>query len=121
MKKIIGIAIATAVVVAESAQAANFGVIVTAPGLFNVLALGAAVFGVVGALKVRDLVRGGLLSKSWQFLLFAALSFGLAQLVTLLGSMELVSLPNFVVPLLWAMTVAFFAWGIFITKRTLDS
>jgi len=74
---------------------------------------------IFGALKVLALVRGGLLSKSWQMFIggFSALAF--SQLLLILNAMDVINLPSFVVPACLMLMSGLFLWGIFETKRIL--
>jgi hypothetical protein len=72
-----------------------------------------------GSLKIMSLVRGGLLSKGWQF--FAA-SFGLlalVQLLALLQRLQVFDLPSFLLPACLVLMSVVFLGGIMQTKRTL--
>ena len=104
---------------AGSAQAANFAVITSPPTLMNFLILIAAVVCLTGSLKVVELIRGGLLSKSWQLFLGGFAVLVLAQLVTLANSLEIVNLPSFVVPALLILMAGLFLYGVHEAKRTL--
>lgn len=105
---------------AASTRAADFAVVVTPPGAMNILVLVAAVVGAVGAFQVSQLVRGGLMSKSWQ--LFAA-AFGvlfLGQLLALLEDLQVFAMPTVLIPVLWLIAFGLFCWAVYQTKRTLS-
>ncbi len=119
MRRLLSITLITVVATVESAQAADFTALATAPGALNVLVLVGAVIGMFGAQKVREAVRGGLLSQCWQAFAGGFVLLGLAQILTLVESLGIVSLPSLVVPALWALMVACFAYGIFLARRTL--
>jgi len=119
MRKIIVTTFAIAGLTTEAAQAANYGVVTTAPGALNVLVLVGAVVAAFGAYKVQDLVRGGLMSKSWQLFAAGFVMLALAQVLSLMESMHLATLPSFLIPVLWTLMVAAFAYAILVVRRTL--
>ena len=102
------------------AEAANLAVITSPPTLLNVLILAAAVACAAAAVKVLSLVRGGLLSKSWQFFVAGFGVLGLCQLIRLGAAFELITLPAFVVPSLSVVMAGLFLTGIIETKRALS-
>jgi hypothetical protein len=120
MRKITLTILAVAALTAEAVQAANYAVVTTAPGALNVLVLIGAVVAAFGAYKVQDLVRGGLMSKSWQLFAAGFVLLALAQVVSLVESMHLAAVPTYIVPVLWTLMVAAFAYGIVIVRRTLS-
>ncbi len=119
MRKIVLLPALLVLVGAGSAQAANFAVITSPPTLMNFLILIAAVVCMAGSLKVVELIRGGMLSKSWQLFLGGFAVLTLAQLATLLNALEIVSLPSFVVPTLLILMAGLFLYGVYEAKRTL--
>lgn len=120
MRKLVLTTLFTAALSTEAAYAADYAVIATAPGALNFLILVGAVIGMFGAIKVQDAVRGGMLSKCWQAFAGGFILLGLAQLLALAESFQLVSLPGLVVPALWTLMVVCFAYGIFLARRTLS-
>ena len=104
---------------ATRAEAANIAVVVASPGIFNlaVLLIACACVGV--GLKVHSAVRGGLLSRSWQCIVAGFGLLVLAQLVTLLNAMEILSLPGWVVPVLLVAMASTLFYGVFQTKQVL--
>ena len=100
-------------------EAANFAVITSPPTLINILVLGIAVAGVRGAVKVLSLVRGGQLSRSWQYFVAAFAMLGLSQLAILGRAFEIINLPTFIVPACFAVMTGLFLLGIIETKRAL--
>lgn len=116
----IGVLTAVAVLIAaNNAHAANLAVITSPPTIIHLLVLGMAVVCSVGSFKVLESVRGGLLGKSWQFLAMGFVVLALSQLAWLLHTFEIVLLPEFVLPVLFAIMIALFAYGILQAKRTL--
>ncbi len=100
-------------------EAANFAVITSPPTLLNILILGIAVAGVRGAVRVLSLVRGGQLSRSWQYFVAAFVMLGLSQLAVLGRAFEVFSLPAIIVPAGFAVMTGLFLLGIIETKRAL--
>lgn len=104
---------------ATRSEAANVAAVVTPPGLFSLVILLIACGCTVLGFKVLSAVRGGLLSKSWRFMVAGFVSLVLAQLTILLRDMEILNLPGWVAPgLLVVMIAALFA-GLLHTKRVL--
>jgi lysylphosphatidylglycerol synthetase-like protein (DUF2156 family) len=73
----------------------------------------------IWAFKVLSLVRGGLLSKSWQMFV---LGFGfllLAQIVSLGQQIAIISLPGFVVTTFYLLMSVTWLLGLYQTRRIL--
>ncbi|MDH3889606.1 MAG: hypothetical protein OEV49_00865 [candidate division Zixibacteria bacterium] len=102
-----------------AAKAANLAVITNPPTIFSLLVLIVAVAGLVGAFKVAELVRGGLLSKSWQMFIIGFVVLVLSQVASLLNAFEVLAIPSFVVPMMLTVMVGLFAYGVFEARRTL--
>ena len=120
MRRLLSFTLVAVVTATEAAHAADFAVVATAPGALNILVLVGAVIGAFGAHKVQEAVRGGLLSKCWQAFAGGFVLLGLAQVLTLAESVSIVTLPSLVVPALWMLMVACFAYGVFLARRTLS-
>ncbi len=118
LKKLIAAGAASAVLT-QSAHAANFAVITSAPNLLNLAVLIAAVVGVVGGVRVLSLVKGGTLARTWQVFVLALGVLIITQMAQLGHQVELFSLPTFAVPALLVVSVGLFVYGIFETKRVL--
>ncbi|MBD3331679.1 hypothetical protein GF356_02420 [candidate division GN15 bacterium] len=119
MKRFLFTTSALALIMTSTTQAANVAVIATPPTLLDTLVLGLAVFATVTSMKVFDLVRGGLLSKSWQFFAGGFAALALAQLLRILNAMEVFSLPSFVVPAVVMIMIGLFIMGVIQTRKTL--
>lgn len=119
MRKLLSFTLVAFVTATEAAQAADFAVITTAPGALSILILVGAVIGGLGAFKVQDAVRGGLLHRCWQLFAAGFVLLGLSQLLSLAEGLQLVALPSMVVPALLTLMVAAFAYGIYLARRTL--
>jgi archaellum biogenesis protein FlaJ (TadC family) len=100
-------------------EAANFAVITSPPTLLNILILVIAVAGALGAAKVLSLVRGGQLSRSWQYFVAAFVILGLCQLAVLGKAFEVINMPAIIVPAGFAVMTGLFLLGIIETKRAL--
>lgn len=119
MRKSAILAVPLALVWCGSANAVNLALIASPPALMDLAVLIIAAVCTIGCLKILTLVRGGLLSRGWQF--FAA-SFGLLALVQLLAVLERLEvfvLPEFLLPACLALMSIIFLGGILQTKRTL--
>lgn len=104
----------------SSAQAANFAVITSPPTAINAVILIAALVCIFSAGKVASLLKGGLLSKSWQIFIMSFVALAISELGILLSDFEIYALPTFVVPALLAIAVGLFMYGIFTTKQALE-
>ena len=120
MKKIFGLTLVMVLASGTPAMAANIGVIASPPTALKVVVFGVAVGCLVASSKVLSVVKGGLLSRSWQVFMFGFIVLALSQLAALLNDMEVLSLPSYVSPLLWVLTTGLFLYAIFETKRTLE-
>lgn len=102
-----------------AANAANLAMIANPPTIFSMLLLIVAAAGLFGAFKVAELVRGGLLSKSWQLFIIGFVVLVLSQVASLLHDFEILALPSFVVPMMLVVMMGIFTYGVFEAKRTL--
>ena len=107
-------------VCAGEVHAANVAVITTPPGIMSVLIFLCACACVIVGLQVKSVVRGGLLSKGWQFFIGGFAALALAELAGLLRNMEVITLPVWVVPGLLVLMAGVFLLGLFETKRVLE-
>ena len=87
--------------------------------IVTLIVLLCSVLCLIWAFKVLSLVRGGLLSKSWQMFV---LGFGfllLAQIVTLGQQMAIFSLPGFVATAFYLLMSVTWLLGLYQTRRIL--
>ncbi len=119
MKKTLILSSVLLLLLSTDARAANLAVITSTPTIWHLLVLGVAVACIALAFKVLMLVRGGLLSRSWQFFLGGFAALVLAQLILILDAIEVIVLPGFVVPICFIVMTGLFLWGVLETKRTL--
>ncbi len=106
--------------IGSRAEAANLAVIATPPTMLNIVIL---VFGVVcagGAFRVLTSVRGGQLSRCWNFFVAAFGLLVVTQLLSVLGAIELFALPGFVMPACLAGMTGLFLLGVLEAKKTLS-
>ncbi len=104
----------------NQAMAANIAVITSPPTMLRLVVFGVVVGCVVGSWKLLSVLKGGLLFKSWQVFMFGFAVLAISQLTSLLNDFEIVSLPDYVAPALWAVVAGLFLFGIFEAKKTLD-
>ena len=100
--------------------AANFAVITSPPTILSFVVFLVGIGCLLGALKVLALVKGGLLSKSWQMFLFGFIALIISQAANLMSDFEIYPIPTFVVPALLTIAVGLFLYGVFETKKTLE-
>lgn len=105
---------------ASSAHAATFVLLVQTPNLLNLALLALAGACSVGSFQVLTLVRGGMLAKSWQLFLAGFVMLTLAQLLSLFNAVQIMALPSYVLPLMYSGMAGLFLYGIFETRRTLS-
>ncbi len=73
----------------------------------------------VWALKILSLVKGGLMSKSWQMF---GLGFGIliiAQLVSLGTTVKVMTLPEYIIPSLYLVMAVLWLFGLYQTRKVL--
>lgn len=119
MKRNIASTLGLLLILSPAANAANLAVITHPPNIFSLLVLIVAVAGLIGAFKVSELVRGGLMSKSWQMFIVGFVVLALAQVASLLHAFEILALPSFVVPAMLVVMVGLFTYGVYEARRTL--
>lgn len=102
------------------AEAANLAVMTTPPTMLSMVIL---VFGVVcagGAWRVLSAVRGGQMSRCWNFFVAAFGLLVVTQLLNVLGAIEVLALPGFVLPACLAAMTGLFLLGVLEAKKTLS-
>lgn len=103
----------------EQAHAANFAVITTPSALLNIFALGIAIGGVLGSVKILNSVRGGHLDKSWQIFAAGFAVLALGQVAWLCHAFQIIVLPPYVVPAFLVLAIGLLFYGVLATKRVL--
>jgi hypothetical protein len=111
----IGLVLATA----SRSEAANIAVITAPPNLLQVVILAAAVACLMASVKVLILVRGGQLAKAVQLFVAAFALLTMCQLLVLFGTIEVLSVPSFVPPLMLSGMAALFLYGLMQIRRVL--
>lgn len=119
MKNIITLGLGLALVSHSETQAANLGLITYPPNALNLLVLIMAIVGVIWGIKILSLVRGGSMAKGWQLFVAGFFVLVLGQLASVLGAVELIELPIYVVPSMLAFATGLLLYGIFEVKRVL--
>ena len=119
MKKII-LTVVFLMAATANAQAANLAVITSPPTILNILVLLFACACLFLCSQVLGLVKGGQLSKIWQMFLLGFTLLAFSQIASLLHTFEILAVPGFVVPVLMALMVGLFMYGMYETKRILS-
>ena len=120
MKRILGFSVLGVVAASSKAMAANIAVITSPPTLLTFVVFGVAIGCLVGSVKLLSVLKGGLLFRSWQIIMFGFGVLAVSQMASLLSDFEIVNLPDFVSPALWVVVCGLFLYGIFEAKKTLD-
>lgn len=119
MKYALWSSIGALLLAAPRAEAANLAVITAPPTLLNMVVFLIALAAAVLCWQVASVVRGGLLYRSWQIFAGAFVLMAIGQAVMLAATIEVLQLPNFVVPAILVAMAGLFLYGILETKRTL--
>lgn len=120
MRRTLLITFAALIGATGSAQAANYAVITSPPTMVNVLILICGCICAVFAYQVFGLVRGGYMSRGWLIFVGAFAFLTVAQVVSLLVTFEVLFLPEYVPPILTAVSIGLFLFALFETKRVLS-
>ncbi len=120
MKKIVTSSFMITLALASKSQAANFALLTTSPALLNMLSFLVAGACLFGCYKIYDLVRGGYLSKGWKIFIGGFSAFVLSQLSYFLNILEIVALPDYLVPTLVLCSLGLFLYGIFEVRKVLS-
>jgi len=102
------------------AEAANLAVITAPPTMLNILILVVGIVCAGGAFRVLSVVRGGQLSRSWNFFVAAFAILVVTQVLSVLLAIEVISLPGFVMPACLAIMTGLFLFGVLEAKKTLS-
>ena len=105
---------------ASSAHAGmNPAMFYTPSGILDIAILLGALICLIWSAKVMSLLKGGLMSRSWQMF---SLGFGfllIAQIVNLGETVNLMALPGYVLAALYFLMVATWLFGLYQTKKIL--
>lgn len=101
-------------------RAGDFGLLVTLPALFDQVALLAALVGIVVAVKIFRMVKGGLLAQSWQYFVLGLGCLALAQMAQLADTVGLYASPSLLRPVILTCMALLWTMGIVKTKKSLS-
>ena len=122
IKKILGLIILISFICVGPASAAislDLNDFYNPMSIISVVVLFIAVACLVWSLKILTLVKGGLMSKSWQMF---GLGFGfliVAQLVSLGQVAQLFVIPDFITPAVYLLMVITWLYGLYQTRKVL--
>ena len=91
----------------------------SAVSIINLALLICAFIGLIWALKILSLVRGGLMSKSWQMILIGFICLCLAQALALIAKLGFVPIPEVAVSSLYLLMAATWLAGLYQTRKIL--
>ena len=91
----------------------------TTGGIINVAMLLGALIGLIWSLKVMTLVKGGLMSKSWQMFSLGLVFLLLARVLAIGESVNAFSVPEIVPAILYLLMVFTWLVGIYQSKKIL--
>jgi len=87
--------------------------------IFNVSLLICAFICLMWSLRIMSLVRGGLMSKSWQMFVLGFGFLVVAQLIIVGDKVQLYSMPGHVVTILYLLMAIMWLIGLYRTRRVL--
>ena len=119
MRRTIALGVGLVLATAGRSEAANIAVITAPPNLLQLVILGVAIACFMAALKILVLVRGGQLARGVQLFVAAFGLLSLCQLLVLFGTIEILSVPSFVPPLLLSVMAGVFLYGLMQIRRVL--
>lgn len=102
-----------------SVDALEIGLLLTAPALINEVLLIVSLVAVFVALKVYQLVKGGLLAKSWQLFFIGLLCLALTQIITFSGNAGFFDAPELAQPILLLVMGVLWLYGAMKAKQAL--
>ena len=101
-------------------HAAQLGLLLTLPSIFDGAILVVALVALLGAVRVYGSVKGGLLAKSWQFFVIGLICLVLAQLFQLANTAGYFQAPELLRPVTLAAMAGLFLLGVLKARRTLS-
>ena len=104
---------------AGEAQAANLAVIKSPPTILDLAVLLLAFAAIAVGFQLLGSLKGGYLSRSWQFFIGGFGVVALSQIAKLLQVFEIVVLPAWIAPMLLLAGVGVLFYAVFETKRIL--
>lgn len=91
----------------------------TTGGIVNIAMLLGALIGLIWSLKVMTLVKGGLMSRSWQMFSLGFIFLLLARALAIGKSINAFSLPEIVPAVLYLLMVLMWLVGVYQSKKIL--
>jgi hypothetical protein len=123
MRKMINtlfLAILLVVLVGNAAQASiKIEDFYTTTSIFDIILLVCALICLLWSLRIMSLVRGGLMSKSWQMFVLGFCFLVIAQVFTLGENARLFFLPGYVSTALYLLMAIMWLGGLYRTRRIL--
>jgi hypothetical protein len=120
MKSKLALTVAALLTLAAPAYADDVAVIANQPTLITLLIFAAACACIAVCFQVMMLVRGGQLSRSWQFFLAGFGVLAMSQLGVILHNFGAIVIPSWLVPTLLVAMAGLFFYGLYETKRVLS-
>lgn len=102
------------------AHATNVAVMVQSPNLLSLAVFVIACAAAVICWQVFSVLKGGYLSRSWQFFVIGFGLLAVSQASNLLTALEIFLVPTWVSPAILALMVAVFFFAAFDSKRVLS-
>jgi hypothetical protein len=88
--------------------------------IFNLILLICAIIGLLWAIRILALVRGGLMSKSWQMIVLGFACLAMAQILILGEKVNILPLPGYVATLFYILMAGTWLAGLYQTRKILD-
>ncbi|MFQ5607103.1 MAG: hypothetical protein ACE5GA_04085 [Candidatus Zixiibacteriota bacterium] len=101
------------------AYALDPGLLLTVPALIDEILLLVTLVAIVFAFKVYNLVRGGLMAKSWQFFFVGLCCLALAQIVQISGATGMFLAPDLTRPVLLLSMGGLWLYGAIKARKAL--
>ncbi len=114
------LAAAVTTLLAANAHADEVAVIANPPTFFTIIIFAAACACIAVCFQVLMLVRGGQLSRSWQFFLAGFCVLAVSQLGLILHNFGVITMPGWLVPTMMVAMAGVFFYGLYETKRMLS-
>ena len=105
--------------VQPAAAAAKIQSLYTTGSAISILLLLCAIICLIWALKILSLVRGGLMSRSWQMFVVGFCFLIFAQLLTIGQEARIFSLPGYMVTALYLVMAFTWLMGLYQTRKVL--
>ena len=103
----------------RSAWAGSAPGIYSTEGIVHLILLLCAIVGLIWSLKILSLVKGGMMSKSWQMFVLGFCFLVFAQLMALGESAGMFFLPSYIKPSLYLLMAITWLIGLYHTRKVL--